>query len=152
MKKFGCCKLKGSTRTGDLHLFSDSCCRTVRGAEVQLLLFHFFRRRGHIQQNRWLIWSGTRPLAVLAALLNNSLCLFSHLLMMWGQSPEASNQSWACLQYVTLQGCTAAWVLPGLNSPHYLLSEALWLLPKANWFTPGRLGACTVIAARKRMD
>lgn len=35
-------------RTGNLHLFSDSYWRTVRGAEIRLIIFHFFGTLNHI--------------------------------------------------------------------------------------------------------
>lgn len=35
-------------RTGNLHLFSDAYWRTVRGAEIRLIIFHFFGTLNHI--------------------------------------------------------------------------------------------------------
>lgn len=146
------------------HLFGYSCCRTVLGAELQLLILHFFgtsylrltfkdTHRNHFLSS--FFFSIEKLFHVNGSHYNECVCVQSgcrrdvrtaiQQRCLWAEAEAECDLPRSDLKKARQRGS-----LVGLNPPHYLLSGALWLLPKANWFTPGRFGACTVIAVRKR--
>lgn len=125
---------------------NDSCCRTVRGAEIRLhTCFTYIESLIIIKDYRVLILYRRSLLLHIHIFWLSSKQLIYHC---WGNNHILSCEHQQCLWAVRwltisslLKDARLRGSLVSSDSPHYLLFGALWLLPKANWFTPGRFGA-----------